>query len=261
MHVSLDLSTARRRLMADRLSLGQAMVASALAREFKVSEDTIRRDLRLLAREGLCTRVYGGAMPLSPASTPMQVRAGEDAARKRALALAATELIQPGQTLFLDTGSTVLQLAGVLPRGLRLTVVTHSLPAAAALMTRDDLALMVIGGPLDRATGGCFGARAMAELSRVRVDLGFLGACALSARDGLAGFDAADVELKAALIEQSGATALMMTNPKLETAAPFRIAPASAVRHLVLEHDASEGVASLLAQAGCNVRRAARPGP
>lgn len=245
--------------MMNRLSLGQTMVASALAREFKVSEDTIRRDLRRLAREGLCTRVYGGALPLSPASTPMQVRAGEDVSRKRVLALAAMELIRPGQTLFLDAGSTVLQFAGLLPRGLGLTVVTHSLPAAAALMARDDVTLVVIGGRLDRATGGCFGSRAMAELDRLSIDLAVVGACALSGRDGLAGFDPVDADFKAALLGRSETAVLMMTNAKLETAAPFRIALVSAVRHLVLEHDAPDPVASLLAQAGCDVRRATPP--
>lgn len=82
-----------------------------LADEFAVSPDAIRRDLRMLAAEGRCRRIYGGALPVSPASSPMAVRAGEAIERKLALAKAAIGLIRPGEFLFLDNGSTDLALA------------------------------------------------------------------------------------------------------------------------------------------------------
>ncbi len=234
-------------------------MATALAQEFGVSEDAVRRDLRALAQEGLCQRVYGGALPLSPASTPIEVRSGEDAARKRVLAQAAVGLIAKGQTIFLDTGSTVLQLAGLLPRDAGLRVVTNSLPAAAALMTRGDLPLIVIGGSVNPAVGGCVDARALAELRRFRFDLCFLGACALSVQNGLAGFDMDDVDLKRRLLEVSAATALMMTNAKLETSAPFAIGPVSDIAQVVLEHDAPAEVVSALRAMGADLRIAEAP--
>jgi DeoR/GlpR family transcriptional regulator of sugar metabolism len=259
MHDSFSLPLGRRQQIAQRLALGQAVVAGSLAQEFGVSEDAIRRDLRALAQEGLCQRVYGGALPLSPASTPIDVRSGEDAARKRALARAAVELVTKGQTIFLDTGSTVLHLAGLLPRDCGLRVVTNSLPVAAALMTRSDLSLIVIGGRVNPAVGGCVDARAVAELGRFRFDLCFLGACALSVPTGLAGFDMDDVDVKRRLLEVGAATVLMMTNAKLETSAPFAIGPVSDVAHVVLEHDASPEVVSALRAAGTDLRIAETP--
>ena len=186
MHDSIDLPLGRRLEIAERLASGQAVAAASLAQEFGVSSDAIRRDLRALAREGACRRVYGGALPLSPASSPVQVRSGEDAVRKRALAGSAVALLQPGQTIFLDLGSTNVHLAHCLPRGRGLRVVTNSLPAAAALMHRDDLRLIVIGGTVDTAVGGCVDGHALAEVERFRFDLCFLGACALSIEAGLA---------------------------------------------------------------------------
>lgn len=259
MHDSSILSLGRRQQIADRLARGQAVVATALAKEFGVSEDAVRRDLRALAQEGLCHRVYGGALPLSPASTPIEVRSGEDAARKRALARAAVGLIAKGQTIFLDTGSTVLQLTGLLPRDFGLRVVTNSLPAAAALMARDDLSLILIGGRVNPTVGGCVDARALAELGRFRFDLCFLGACALSVQNGLAGFDMDDVDVKRRLLEVSSATALMMTNAKLETSAPFAIGPISDIAHVVLEHDAPSEVVSALRARGAGLRIAEAP--
>src|SRR3954447_7626591 len=101
MHDSAELPFRRRRQIADRLVRGEAVVAASLATEFRVSEDAIRRDLRALAFEGVCKRVYGGALPTSPASSSIDVRSGEDIARKRALACTALGLVREGQTLFL----------------------------------------------------------------------------------------------------------------------------------------------------------------
>lgn len=259
MHDSSGIPTARRRRIAERLAEGRSVAATALAQEFGVSEDAIRRDLRLLAQEGVCERVYGGALPLSPASTPLHVRTGEDIQRKQALARAAVGLLSSGQTIFLDTGSTVLQVAGLLPRGLGLRVVTNSVPAAAALMDRNDLSLIVIGGAVTPAVGGCVDSRAFSELARFRFDLCLLGACALSGEEGLAGFDLAEVEFKRRLIEVSAATTLMMTNAKIGTAAPFAIARVSDISHLVLEHDAPARTVAALRGAGPRVLIADAP--
>jgi DeoR/GlpR family transcriptional regulator of sugar metabolism len=259
MHDLQDLPLGRRRRIAERLVSGQAVVATLLAREFGVSEDAIRRDLRALAREGVCRRVYGGALPLSTASAPFEVRSGEDRARKRALARAALALLRERQTIFLDTGSTTLRLAELLPRDYGLRVVTNSLPAAAALMNRSDLSLIVIGGSVNATVGGCVDARALAELRRFRFDLCFLGACALSLRDGLAGFDMGDVDVKRSVLDLSSASALMMTNTKIDTSAPFAIGPVTDISCFVLEHDAPENVVSALRAAGAEVRIAETP--
>lgn len=259
MHDSFQLSQARQRLILERLTQGQSVVAAGLASEFSVSEDTIRRDLRQLADRGLCVRVYGGALPISPASSPLEVRASEDIERKRDLARAAMPLVTPRQTIFIDTSGTTLHFAPLLPQDFGLTVITHSLPIAAALMGRSDITLTLIGGSYDRATGGCFGSRSFDELRRLHIDLLVLGACALSAREGLSAFGSVDADFKAALLEQSKAAMLMMTNNKLETTAPFRIAPVSAISRFVLEHDADEAIIEGLHAVGCNIIQAAPP--
>ncbi|WP_373354450.1 DeoR/GlpR family DNA-binding transcription regulator [Pseudoroseicyclus sp. CXY001] len=233
MHVSPP--DARREAIATRLSAGSPVSSAALAAEYRVSEDAIRRDLRALAAAGRCTRVYGGALPLSPAGRPLATRQTEDLAAKRALAEVAARLASPGQTLFLDTGSTVAILAPLLPAGV--TIFTNSLPAAAALSGRTDLRLHLIGGRVSAETGGTTGAAAIREARSLRPDLAFLGACALSA-EGIAAFDPEDAELKRALIASARATALMMTSAKLETHAPHPVAPLTALTHLILEQGA-----------------------
>ena len=259
MHDSADLPLGRRRQIADRLVRGEAVVATSLATEFQVSEDAIRRDLRALASEGVCKRVYGGALPMSPASSSIDVRSGEDLERKRALACAALGLIREGQTLFLDTGSTNLQLAARLRPDLALTVVTNSVPVAATLMGRPGTALVLIGGSVNAAVGGCVDARSIAELRRFRIDLCFLGACAMSIEDGLAGFDMADVDFKRSLLDVSTHATLLLTTTKLQTSAPFHIGPVTDVAHFVLESDAPVEVLAALRRLGTDIRLADAP--
>jgi len=102
----------RRDTLGRRLDEGQALVATELALEFGVSEDAIRRDLRALATEGRCRRVYGGALPISPASTPMKKRIEEDREGKRALASAAATLIKRGIPLILIGGIVDANIGG-----------------------------------------------------------------------------------------------------------------------------------------------------
>ncbi|MGZ9809838.1 DeoR/GlpR family DNA-binding transcription regulator [Pseudoroseicyclus sp. H15] len=261
MHDSPPLS--RRHHIAARLAAGQPVSSAELAREFRISDDAIRRDLRALAAEGLCQRVYGGALPISPAGVPLPERMQAEPAAKAALAAAAAELVQSGQTIFLDCGSTNARLAAHLvahlPPAQEMRVVTNSLPAATALTARADIALYFIGGAVDPAIGGCVDGRALAELPRYAIDLCFLGACALDPAGTLAGFDRADSDMKQALLAASAATALMMTTEKLGTRAPFPFGAAPALTHLVVEHDAPADMLDALVAAGAPAPLRAAP--
>ena len=97
----------------------QGRVLSAeLAATWGISEDSVRRDLRELARQGLCRRVYGGALSLLTLPEALPARIGQDEAAKQTLGLAAARLVQRGQLLLLDAGSTNLAIAQALPTDL-----------------------------------------------------------------------------------------------------------------------------------------------
>ena len=152
--MEITIPLARRDVIAERLGRGEPVVAAALAAEFDVSEDAIRRDLRSLAAEGRCRRVYGGALPLLPESKPMAARVDESRDRKAALARRAAATVQPGEFIFLDAGSTNLLLAECLPEDHVGTVATNSIDIAAAVLRRGDLSLLMVGGSVDLAERG-----------------------------------------------------------------------------------------------------------
>jgi DeoR/GlpR family transcriptional regulator of sugar metabolism len=250
----------RQQVILERLVRRGRVLAGDLAREFRTSEDTIRRDLREMAAAGKCRRVYGGALPLSPASGPLAARRTEAPERKAALGRAAAALARSGQVVFFDAGSTNAAIARALPAGLVVTVVTNAPDIAAALAGRPGLELIVIGGRVDPRSGAALGARALRDAGEIRVDLAFLGACAVDVRAGVAAFDAEDAEFKRLIAERAKIVVAAVTTDKLGTAAPFAVAPTSRLTHLVVEADAPERALAPLRRAGVRVHRAERIG-
>lgn len=249
-----DLPLARRDVIAGRLAAGQAANSTALALEFGVSEDAIRRDLRALAADGLCRRVYGGALP--PASTPMATRIDEARDRKDALARVGATLVEPGELVFLDNGSTNLALVKFLPAEYDLTVATNSIGIAAEVAKRGDLRLIMLGGLVDPHVGGCVDANAVARLGEMNIDTCFVGACAVSVAAGVCAFNPADATFKRALQAAGRTTVVMATTEKLGTRAPHRIAAVKDIHHFILEGDAPDADVQALVQAGAPVLQA-----
>lgn len=244
-----DLPEARRALILQRLAAGQSVIAAELAAEFELSEDAIRRDLRALAAEGLCRRVYGGAVPIASADQPLAARLREAPNRKSALARVGVETIQAGELVFIDLGSTNLALVDFLPEDRDLTIATNSIDVAAAVLRRQDLRLLLVGGEVDRHVGGCVDAAAVESLRNMRIDRSFVGTCALSA-EGLMTPQYVEATFKRTLVHSSRAVVALVTNDKVHAHAPHRVAELSSKWTIVLEHDVDEAVPPRLREAG-----------
>jgi DeoR/GlpR family transcriptional regulator of sugar metabolism len=239
-----------------RLGRDGRVLAGALAEAFTTSEDTIRRDLRELAGRGLCRRVYGGALPVSPASNSVQVRAGEAVARKAALGRALAALITRGSLVFVDSGSTNRAAVEAFPEDLQFTVATHDPAIATALLAKPEITLWMIGGRVSRIVGAAFGGRTLADVDALRPELAFLGVCALDPVAGIAAFDPEDAEIKRTILRNSNHVAAAILNEKLETGAPFVVGATESLDYVVLEADAPEPVARAFADRKINVLRA-----
>ena len=251
----------RQRLIVELLARDGRVVAQDLARQFGASEDTIRRDLRELAAAGLCRRVYGGALPLplplSPAGAALGVRLAQMPGRKQALGTALVALLEAGQTVFVDAGSTNLAALRALPADLRLTIVTNSPLLAAELAGKEAIELIVVGGRVDRRSGAAFGARALRDIAELRPDVYLLGSCALDADSGIAAYGFDEAEFKRALIASARRVVSAATNDKLASGAPFVVAPLRILADLVLEADAPAALASSLKACGVVIHHAA----
>lgn len=165
--------------------LGKVTV-NDLSAQFEVSEATIRRDLEELDGQGWIQRAHGGAIRIERASRepPMHQRIDELHIEKQRIGQAAASLIQDGETIFLGSGTTVLEIARHLTHDISLTVITNSLPVVNELADRPHVDLLVIGGMLRPSELSMVGHIAEQALREFRADRVFLGMRAIDARHG-----------------------------------------------------------------------------
>lgn len=228
------LTRQRQQLILQRLRDHGQVVAADLSRELAVSEDTIRRDLRELARTGALQRVHGGALPASPALADLQVRAGRPVADKAALGAAAAALIEPGQVVLVDGGTTTVQLVRALPPTLVATVITHSPVIAAELIAHPGVEVVMIGGRLFKHSGVAVGAAALEAIRGLHADLYVMGVTGVHPEHGLTTGDYEEAHVKRALVAAAGETVLLADDDKIGRVSPYTIAPARAVSTLVV---------------------------
>src|SRR6202142_1428146 len=158
------LPTQRRQAILAQVREQAAVSAEDLSREFAVSVETIRRDLRRLQRAGLLERVYGGAARASGRASggSFAARSGRHTEGKRAIAALAAWLGEPEETIVIDIGTTALEVTRALPASFRGRVLTNSVPAAMELSGRADIEVLLSGGQVRPGDGACSGAHAEA---------------------------------------------------------------------------------------------------
>lgn len=229
------LAAERQGLLLARLATDGKVVAKDLAAELGLSEDSVRRDLRELAAAGLCQRVYGGALPVSPAVADYKSRADVAPDSKRRVARRAAELIAPGSTVILDGGTTTLAVVHALPAALSCTVVTHSVTIASALVEHPHVQVFVIGGALFKHSAVSSGAAAVEAAARVNADLFLLGVTGVHANAGLTTGDPDEAAMKRALSSRAGETIVLASAEKIGAASAHEVLPLAAVSGIVTD--------------------------
>ena len=236
------LTQERKAYLLDVLRREKRVVAKTVSRKLGLSEDTIRRDLRELAAEGLLQRVHGGALPASPAMADFTQRTQVETDGKAAIGRRAALMVRSGQVVFLDGGTTAVQVARHLPADLHATMVTHSPSVAVELAKHPRVLVEIIGGRLFKHSVVAIGAAATSAITGIRADLFFLGVTGIHPEVGLTTGDAEEAALKRLLISQAAETIVLASKEKLGAASPFLVAPIRAAHTLVIESEVPDGV-------------------
>lgn len=234
------LTSERKGLILKLLRQEGRVIAKDVSRELGLSEDTIRRDLREMAGEGLLQRVHGGALPASPAVAEFGARERMGQSIKERLGRAAARLIQPGQVVFLDGGTTNAQLARHLPLDLEATIITHSPSIAVELSNHPRVDIELIGGRVFKHSIVTVGARSAEAISSIRADMYFMGVTGLHPDTGATTGDAEEAATKRLICRQSAETIVLATREKLGAASAYGIVPLSDISGLVVESGLSE---------------------
>jgi DeoR/GlpR family transcriptional regulator of sugar metabolism len=233
----------RQRRIADLLREQGRVEVLELARLLQVSEHTVRRDLLVLQGQGLLQRTHGGAVTLDTQRLGLGARAAVLADAKAAVGRAAAALVEAGQTVVLDAGSTPLAMARALTVR-PLTVITSSLDVAAIFAGDPQVQIALTGGTWQHDNRALWGPAAIAMLANCRADWAVPGACAIDAQLGVSAPDEADAALKRAMIACARRTLILGDHSKLGNTAPFHVAPWSRVHALLIDEPWAEGAAA-----------------
>ncbi len=197
------------------LNQSQSILVSDLATSLDVSETTIRRDLQDLEEQGLLKRTHGGAITFQMASfePSMVEKADFYAEQKMQIAKQAVAMVKTGDTLLLDSGTTTLQMARILPDQ-NLTIVTNSLPIGTELSRRKNIKLVMLGGELRSNTEALVGAYCEMILQNIHVDKVFLGANGIDLFKGVTTPNSAEASTKRAMIQTGRQVILVADHSK-----------------------------------------------
>lgn len=220
------------------------VTVSDLAAQFAVSEMTVRRDLDALERQGLLRRVRGGAVSARGRSyePPFLTRSTVHQAEKERIGRLAAGLVQDGDSIALDVGTTALEIARCLCLSDKrnLTVVTPSFRVAGLLAEQPDIRIILTGGILRPGELSLVGQMAEQAFERFYVDKLFLGIGGVSLQAGLTEYNLEDAQVKQAMIRSAKEIILVTDSSKFDQIAFAAVAPLEAVDRIVTD----EGIPS-----------------
>jgi DeoR/GlpR family transcriptional regulator of sugar metabolism len=229
------LTTHRKQQILSLLKRNGQVIAKDVSKSMGVSEDTIRRDLRELAQEGLLQRVHGGALPASPAVADFAGREQLTPQGKIAIGRAAAQMIQPGQVVILDGGTTARQLARHIPLELKAAVVTHSPTIALELVNHPDIEVILIGGRLFKHSVVAVGAAAIEAIAQVHADTYFMGVTGVHPKTGLTTGDYEEAAVKRALSHAAAETIVLASSEKLNAASRYAVVSLDEISGIITE--------------------------
>ncbi len=250
------LAETRRQQLLDLIVRRGFATLDELVRALGVSESTIRRDLEALDLAGTIKRTHGGAICSDEVrSMPtLEERFASQAVEKRAIGRSTAALIEDGDTILLDGGTTTLEVARALA-GRAIQVVTNSLPIAQLLAACKETDLILIGGYVYPRTGVAMGPIAIATMQGIRVRLTILGANGI-VDDGIYNSNSVLVETQQQMMQCGQEVLIVADSSKFGRLSLSRLCGLGEIQSLVCDPAIPEGSLAALVAAGVKVHRA-----
>ncbi|WP_140937100.1 DeoR/GlpR family DNA-binding transcription regulator [Sphingobacterium lumbrici] len=233
------LKEERQAYILHQINLHNKVLSSDLSVQLNVSEDTIRRDLNELAENGQVIKVYGGALSKS-FQFPFQEGNVYAKEGRKEIASKALSLITNGMTVLVGGGTTMIELARLIPNDIQCTFFTISPLVALELAEKENIEVILIGGKLSRNTNIVTGSQVINELADIRVDLCLLGTNSLSVEEGITDSDWEVAQIKRAMIKCSKYVAILSIAEKLNSNQKMRVASLKDISYLVTDLPSSD---------------------
>jgi DeoR/GlpR family transcriptional regulator of sugar metabolism len=222
---------------------------------FDISDATVRRDLFEMDRQGKLRRMHGGAVTAVQAlrEPPVTLRCSEQSAEKQQIGRAAAQLLRPGETVFLGSGTTVTEMARRIPDSIKLTVISNSFPVLTELNTSPNIELIAIGGMLRKSEQSMVGHVAEQNLREFRADRVFMGIRSISPVHGFTNDDFPDTTFDRALFNITSQVIVLADHSKFGRISLMHVAPIQAARMIITDSATPKELVSQIESLGPRV--------
>ena len=213
------LALERRNIILERLNLEGKVIVSALSQEFDVTEETIRRDIEKLEREGLATKTYGGALSVSKQTNkelPYLARKKRNIDLKQDIAEKVAEMINDGDQLMLDASTTSLEIAKKIKQKNNITIITNSLEILVELADKTGWTILSTGGTLKEGSYSLSGSSAEKMIRDHHVDIEICSAKGIDMNMGITESNEKDAEIKKSIFNAANLKILALDHTKFE---------------------------------------------
>lgn len=230
------LKKERQAYILRQVSLHNSVLSADLSTSINVSEDTIRRDLNELAETGKIIKVHGGA--LSKSFNSFYLRGDVyNVDSKKVVAEKGAALIKDGMFILTGGGTTIIEMARLLPENLKATFFTVSIPAAYEYAQHPNIEVIFIGDKIAKKSQIAVGGEAISKIKHIKADLCFLGINAIDPEHGITDNDWDIVQVKNAMIEAAAKTVVMTISEKLNSSQRIRVCGVQDIDVLITELD------------------------
>ncbi|OSP54722.1 DeoR/GlpR family DNA-binding transcription regulator [Pseudoruegeria sp. SK021] len=246
----------RHRQIVEMLGTDGRVDVINLSETLGVSTVTVRADLLILEKSQILRRVRGGAIAMRPSryERPVDLNASLRGAEKTAIAAIAADMIRDGETILMDTGSTIAALAGLIPDKLTdLAVVTNSLNVAIELSPRPNITVIVTGGTVRPKLNSLVSPFGTLLLDRVNADVAFISCAGVDTVKGFTNSNWHEAEIKQKMMAAASRVVMLADHSKLKHVATAKIADLDQVDLLITDQGASPAAVKELRAAGLEV--------
>ncbi len=247
----------RREIIKAQLIKNGIVYLNDLCKQFpSVSSMTIRRDLELLEHTGLAVKIRGGAKfvnTFSNVSEPDFIqRIGENIDAKMKIAKVALSYIETGRSVYLDSGTTIMCLATLLP-DIRLSILTSGPNIALEILKKHTPSVNIIGGNINRDNLSVSGALALNVLKGINIDIAFISPSGFSFTGGFTCGNNAECEVKKAIIKKANRTILLMDSNKIDKSLPFTFALLKDIDIIITDNPLSDSLKKVAIKANTTI--------
>lgn len=231
----------RQKKIIDLLMIKKVMKLTELTNELNISIDTLRRDLNLLTKQGKIEKIYGGVkiVEVKFGESTIDERMVSQLKEKEIIAQKCSELIQDGDCIYIDSGSTTFQIAKYIKNKKKLTVITNSIPVVLELFN-SDIELIIIGGKIRKNEQSVVTYEYLFNFSQLNIQKAFICASGITIEKGISDYNVEEAITRKKMIELSNEIYVAADSTKFGKNVTIGIAPLNKIDYIITDQNVNK---------------------